>query len=146
MVASITQCKALYEYTKRVYGMRKKWQECANKAGWDSFNLMSTMDVCDEILKWLDKISYSYHIERTINSAFNSLGQEAGILKTYFERGYPAVRVAYPSERTGRRRLSKLADRVLMYCDADIIQTVLEETHINTNGFYTNFGNRKYRV
>lgn len=146
MVASITQCKALYEYTKYVYGRRKKWQEYANKAGWNSFNLISTMDVCDEIIKWLDKISYSYHIERTIKSAFNRLGADAGILKTYFERGFTAVRVAYPSERTGRRRLSKLADRVLMYCESEVIQTVLDEAHIYTDGFYTNFSNRKYRV
>ena len=146
MVASITQCKALYEYTKYIDGRRRKWQEYANKAGWNSFNLRSTMDVCNEILKWLDKISYSYHIERTINSAFDRLGEYSGILKAYFERGYKAVSVAYPSQRTGRRKLSKLADRVLMYCEAEVVQTVLEESHIYTNGFYTNFGNRKYRV
>ena len=144
-VSSISLCRVLYEYLKNIEGRRKKWIKYANQIGAKSFNLMSTMDVCDNMLRWMDKTSQSYYIEEEILKAFKTLEENEIILKIYLEYGSSALCI-FPSNRTGYRRLQAYSNKVLKYCDEKVLRTVLDEAHIDTRGFYNNYANKVYRV
>ena len=144
-VSSISLCRVLYEYLKTIENKRKKWIKYANQIGTESFNLMSTMAVCDNMLKWMDKTSQSYYIEEELFKAFKTLEENEIILKIYLEYGSSALCI-FPSDRTGYRRLQAYSNKVLENCDEKVLRMVLEEANIDTRGFYNNYANKVYRV
>lgn len=144
-VSSIAQCRVLYEYLKKIEDKRKKWIKYANQIGTKSFSLMSTMAVCDNMLKWMDKTSQSYYIEEELLKAFKTLEENEIILKIYLEYGSSALCI-FPSERTGYRRLQAYSNKVLKNCDEKVLRMVFDEADIDTRDFYNNHANKMYRV
>lgn len=143
--SSTALCRVLYEYIKKIGRKRQHWIKETRLKGVKSFYARSTMDVCDNMLKLMDKTAYSYYVENNIRQAFATLGENWEILKTYFEQGGEFLST-FPSSRTGYRRVKKYSEQVIRHCEIDVIKTAVRESDESIREFYRMYCNKVYRV
>ena len=143
--SSTALCRVLYEYIKKIGRRRDHWIKKTRIKGVNSFNSRSTMDICSDILRLIDKTAYSYYVENNIRQAFATLGDDFEILKAYFELGQEGLS-PFPSPRTGYRRIQKYSEKVIRNCETDVIKTAVREADESIREFYRMYSNKMYRV